>query len=242
MSTKSKRRKRSWIWGVIAAAVVVIVSVGIVLWTMDREEDPPETVPTNPVQVDNAQKVAIGLDYGLQIVDVARYTGVYMEDGKDDIVSGTLMIVVKNAGTADIQYAEIEMPVGDQTARFTLSTLPAGESVTVLEANRMRYDTGASYTTASAVTVAPFSQSLSLFRDKLEIQMLDGALNVTNISGEDMTDDVTIYYKNSASDMLYGGITYRVCVTGGLKSGETKQVMAGHYTVSGSRIMFISCG
>lgn len=242
MSTKSKSRKRSWILGGIAAAVVVIVSVGIVLWTMDREEDPPETGPTNPVQVDNAQKVAISLDYGLQIVDVARYTGVYMEDGKDDIVSGILMIVVKNAGTADIQYAEIEIPVGDQTARFTLSTLPAGESVTVLEANRMHYDTGASYTTANAVTVAPFSQSLNLFREKLEIQMLDGALNVTNISGEDMTDDVTIYYKNSASDMLYGGITYRVCVTGGLKSGETKQVMAGHYTVSGSRIMFISCG
>ncbi len=242
MRTKTKRQKKSWLWGGIAAAVVVIVSAGIVLRTMDREKDPPETVPTNQVQMDNAQKVGISLDYGLQIVDVAGYTGVYMEDGKDDIVSGVLMIVVKNAGPADIQYAEIEMPVGGQTARFTLSTLPEGESVTVLEANRMRYDTGASYTTASASTVALFSQPLSLFRDKLEIQTLDGVLNVTNISGEDISDDVTIYYKNSASDMLYGGITYRVHVTGGLKSGETKQVMAGHYTASGSRIMFISCG
>lgn len=192
-------------------------------------------------QVGDAQKVNINVGYGMQIIDVDSYTGAYMEDGKDDIVSDILMIVVKNNGTDDIQYAEIDMPMGEQTAHFTLSTLPVGQSVMVLEANRMPYDTDAAYTTASAENVALFNKPLSLCQDKLNIQTLDNALNVTNISDEDIAGKVKIYYKNSASDMLYGGITYRVTIADGIKAGETKQVTAGHYTISGSRIMFVTC-
>ena len=65
-------------------------------------------------------------------------------------------------------------------------------------------------------------------------------MNITNISGNDITGDVVIYYKNASSDMLYGGITYRVTVTGGLKAGEIKQLTGSHFSASGSRIMFVT--
>ena len=67
-------------------------------------------------------------------------------------------------------------------------------------------------------------------------------LNVTNISDEDITGDVVVYYKNASADMLYGGITYRVTISGGIKAGEIRQVVAGHFSDSGSRIMFATVG
>ena len=87
-----------------------------------------------------------------------------------------------------------------------------------------------------------FSEPLSLQEDKLQLQVLDGALNVVNISGADIEGDIVIYYKNAASDLLYGGITYRVRIEGGMKADEIKQIMASHFSDSGSRIMFVTVG
>jgi hypothetical protein len=186
--------------------------------------------------------VDINLGYGMYLVDVAKYTGVYMEDGTDEVVSGILMVVVKNTGTQDIQYAEIELPVGKELASFTLTNLPVGESVVLLEKNRMAYNGDVTYTTAISKNVIVFQQPMSLCPDKLKIQGRNGVLNIANISGADIKGDVIVYYKNSSSDMLYGGITYRVVLTGGIPKGETMQIPAGHYFASGSRIIHVTCG
>ena len=81
---------------------------------------------------------------------------------------------------------------------------------------------------------------MSIHADVLKLQGLDGALNITNISGEDITGDIVIYYKNSSSDMYYGGITYRVRLEGGLKDGEIRQIMSDHYSTSGSEVLFVT--
>jgi len=49
-------------------------------------------------------------------------------------------------------------------------------------------------------------------------------------------------YKNAAADLYYGGITYRVRIEGGIKAGEIKQLMAGHFSETGSKIMFVTVG
>ena len=51
-----------------------------------------------------------------------------------------------------------------------------------------------------------------------------------------------VYYKNSAEDVFYGGITYRARIEGGLQKGEIRQIMAGHCSKNGSTIMFVTCG
>ena len=98
------------------------------------------------------------------------------------------------------------------------------------------------YTTALAENVVIFQESLTLCEDRLKIQMLDGVLNVSNISGKDIDGDITVYYKNSAADVFYGGITYRIRIEGGLKKDEIRQVVAGHVSDSGSALMFVTCG
>lgn len=242
---KSKNRaQQEYILIAVMVLCGVIVLGGVIYLLFIRDAQNPTRLSgqSYPVRIDQLQEVEVELGHDLQITDMAQYAGVYMEDGSNEIVTGLLLIVVKNTGKKDIQYAEIEIPVGDTTAYFTLTTLPAGESVVLLEKNRMPYTDDADMEAAVVKKVAPFQEPMSCQEDKLKIQVMDGVLNVTNISGQDITGDVVIYYKNSASDMLYGGITYRVSIQGGLKKGELKQVPAGHFTTNGSRIMFVTCG
>ena len=135
---------------------------------------------------------------------------------------------------------EVELTDGNTTAYFTLSTLPPGESVVLMEKNRMSYDDGKDLTHVNIRNVALFAQEPDLCEDLVRVQALNGVLNVTNISGKDITGNVVIYYKNASSDMLYGGITYRTTISGGIKAGEIKQIVAGHFSKNGSRIMWIT--
>lgn len=210
--------------------------------TVQGTDPAPSEAPTHEVQIDDVHNAQLDLGNGLVITDIASYAGIYMEDGSDEVVSGVLMIVVTNQGENPLQYAQITLNTGKETAAFALSTLPVGESMVVLEQNRMRYDAQAEYADAAAQNVVWFDDGLSLCEDRLQIQSLDGAINLTNISGEDITDDIVIYYKNSAADVYYGGITYRVRLTGGLKAGEVRQIISDHYSASGSTIMFVTCG
>lgn len=255
MSAKYAKKKNTPL-GVIALVMVLAAVCGVVGWLLLRPEAPtpavettaettasniqPQDQPTS-ARLDAVEAVSIDLGYGMRITDVGKYTGVYMEDGSDEIVSGVMMIAVTNEGEDAIQYAEIRLPVGDQTACFSLSTLTPGSTMILLEQTRMAYTAG-EYTTADVNNVALFQAPLSLCEDRLEIQTLNGAINVSNISGADITGDIIIYYKNSAADVYYGGITYRVRLEGGLKAGEIRQIMASHFSESGSTIMFVTCG
>ena len=244
--SKNKRNRSdraSALWAFLAAVGALTALILIISLTAGQN-DPESTTssnPTNPVKIEAQENVNINLGYGLYITGVAKYTGIFMEDGTDEIVSGVLVIAVENTGNTDVQLAEIEMPVGKQTASFKLTTLPAGESMVLLETSRMQY-TDMDFTTAIAKNVVLFQEPLSCCEDKIKIQILGGALNITNISGSDITGDVVIYYKNASSDMLYGGITYRVTLTDGLKAGEIKQLTGSHFSASGSRIMFVTIG
>lgn len=186
------------------------------------------------------EDVNINLGNGLFITDIGGYTGVYMEDGSDEIVSGVLMMVVTNTGDQTLQYAKISLESGEIDGNFEVSTLPAGESVVLLETSRMAYDKNTSYTTAVAENVAFFPQEPSLMEDIVKLQILDGVINVTNISDTDIDGEIVVYYKNSASDLYYGGITYRSRVTGGLKAGEVRQVVGSHVSESGTAVMFVN--
>lgn len=205
-------------------------------------EQPTEQTADTEIRIEGLSETRFELAEGLVITDVAAYTGIYMEDGTDEPVTGVLMIVVTNEGDLPLQYAEITLRAGTETAEFALSTLPAGKSVVVLEKDRKPYDRAAEYGDAGLKNAVWFHEALSCCEEQLQIQALDGALNITNISGADLEGEIVIYYKNSSPDMFYGGITYRIRLSGGLPAGATKQVMADHFSGSGSTIVFVTCG
>lgn len=256
MKKKNNKKKSKGTLTVVLFLIVIVLAVNCVFMLVNVSQHiEPEvtdmpvaseieegTQATENVQIEAVEAVDIDLGEGLVIRDIGSYAGIYMEDGTDEVVSGILMLMVTNNGEATVQYAEISLTVGDQMASFTMSTLPVGESMILLEQSRMTYDKTADYTDASVKNLAFFPEEPGMCEDKIQIQSLDGAMNIQNISGNDITGDIVVYYKNSSADMLYGGITYRVRITGGLKAGEVRQIVSSHYSTSGSSIMFVTCG
>ncbi|MBQ8333398.1 MAG: hypothetical protein IJX93_06465, partial [Clostridia bacterium] len=72
----------------------------------------------------------------------------------------------------------------------------------------------------------------------LAYTITDGTIAITNVSGEDIPSDIVVYYKNMYANTYMGGITYRVCVTGGLQAGESFNGYAPHATENDTKIMF----
>ena len=202
-----------------------------------------QTVPDPDSQPDSGQHTPetclIDLGNGIIVTDIGPYTGMYMEDGSDEIVSGVLMMIVKNTGDKTLQYGAITMPAGEADAKFEVTTLPAGRSVVLLEKSRMAFDKDFDYKTAVTDNIAFFPEEESKMEDTVKVQFLDGVINVTNISDSDIDGEILIYYKNSAKELYYGGITYRSRVTGGLAKGETRQIAGAHATKTGSALMFV---
>lgn len=234
---------------VIILIAVLLVAAMATLLSSGMKTD-PATVPSQTnavvreeeVQIEQTTPVKTSLENSLEILDVGSYTGAYVEDGSDEVLPGILMLKVVNHGEDTIEYAKLTMDVGGETAEFSISTLKPGATMILLEKNRMQYDKSVEYSSAAVVceNLALFQEPLSLHEDKLQVQILDGAINVTNISGEDISGKISIYYKNTASGIYYGGITYRVTLDEGLKAGEIRQMMANHFSDTGSEIVFIT--
>ena len=239
--SKSNDKKRSK--GLILLVIAAAVLIAVLLLIPGKEQVPQETeVPATETAVEETEPVeTVVLKDALRIDKIGSYTGLYVEDGSDEAVSGLLMMIVTNISDAPIQYAEISLTLGEDTARFTVSVLPAGSSAVLIEQNRMLFDETVDYTQAQAecVHLAGFDKSLSLHQDKLDVQVLNGAINITNISGSDITGDIILCYKNVSNGVYHGGIAYRVRLEGGLKEGEIKQIMGTHFHQPGSEILFV---
>jgi hypothetical protein len=197
----------------------------------------PTTIPTTP---SHTQEFPCYLSEGLEIDYMGPYAGIYMEDGTDEVVSNMMMLILKNTSDSDLQLARVVLHYGDFDALFETTNLPAGQSVVLLERNRHEYVSEA-FVSAELQNVLFFSEPMSLMEDKFSISGGNGYLDVTNISDTDITGEVFVYYKNSATDLLYGGITYRVRLSGGISAGETVRVMTSHYHPDRCTILMVSC-
>lgn len=202
---------------------------------------PPETTePVGTTQPTETVDDTLWLDGDLAVTYIGKYAGIFMEDGTDEVVSNVMMMIVRNDGAEDLQLARISLHYDDYTAQFEVTNLPAGESVVLLEKNRHAFES-AEYLRAEVANIVHFSEPMTMMEDKFEITGGDGYVDVKNISGEDISGDVFVYYKNSATDLLYGGITYRARLSGGIKAGETMRIMTGHYHEGASRLLMVSC-
>lgn len=246
--TKTKKKKHTGLWIALALALALLLAVILLVPSQPKEESyTSQTVNQGGMQVvtskeNKGSNLSVLLRDCLEIQSVGGYTGTYMEDGTDELVTDVLMLKVVNVGEEAVEYAKITMKLGDETAEFALTTLQPGATVILLEKNRMAYDKSVNYRDAEVTcdNLALFDKPLSLNEDKISIQTLKGAINVTNISGEDISGRITVYYKNMAAGIYYGGITYRITLEDGLKAGEIRQIMASHFNESGSEILFVN--
>ena len=265
---KNKKKSRSLLIAISVCTVILAVLVAFVFFLESREntDDPELDITLNQVEqqttpgteaVDNTSETTdvddtntsdqnntqdvYDLGSGVIITGFIPYTGAFMEDRTDEVVTDVLAIQVTNSGEEYIQTMDIILTAGDTQAQFSLSTLFPGETVVVLEKNRMAYSTAPEFEQVQTGNVALFDGHPGMCEDKLEIQCLNGVINVTNISGEDISGDILIYYKNYVGGMYYGGITYRLRIEGGLKAGEIRQGAAAHFDPNNSTVVFVTC-
>lgn len=204
----------------------------------DALPDKPSPAPTSPTetaaQTQGASETEpmdmhpINLGYGITLERVDDYTGAYMEDGSDEVVSGIMMAFITNSGDQDLQFAKVEVAFPDGVYYFEISDLPAGASVVVLEKNRAAMNDGVP-TSAIMKNTVFFQEKMNIHADVFEVSGASGMLNVKNMSDHDISGDIYIHYKNCVDDLFFGGIAYRVRIEGGLKAGEIRQIMTGHY-------------
>ena len=227
-----------WVIGVLQQREIPVLedSGEPVLMETEATEPSAEAAPT---EVEAAELQGIVLGDGLQILDMGSYAGMYMEDGTNETVADVMMVILENMGDQDLQLARINIEYSGFTAEFEVTNLPAGEKAVLLEKNR-HGAMAEEYENIQIKNLVHFPEPMSLQEDRIRIEGHEGTLNVTNISGEDISGDIYIYYKHSASDLLYGGITFRVAVRGGLKAGQSSQVIAGHYAPDTCRILQVT--
>lgn len=260
MSGKYAKKKKSSRSGYILVLLMVLVLL-VGFWAMDylaqrhQEQMPLPTEPdetalnqteegaeTNVPESSVAPtepEAAFTLDQGIEVLRYGKYVGLYMEDGSDDFVTDVMMIQITNTGEMPVRYGTIRLSGENGDAVFNFTTLKPGDTMVVLEAERKTFADGEVYTEAKAENMVWFEEELGLLEDQLKIQPLDGGFNVTNISGQDITGEITIYYKNFAAGVYYGGITYVCRIPEGMKKDEIRQFMTENFTESGSEIVFV---
>lgn len=193
--------------------------------------DPTE--PTGGIALAPTKEVDLGS--GLYITDIGEYTGIYMEDGVDDFVTGIMMAVLNNRSQQDLQLVQFTMTYADFTASFEATNIPAGESVVLLEKNRHAYAQQI-HTDLNVSNLAFFRDPMGLRQDRVKLTEGQGSITVENLTDAPM-GEIFIYYKNSAADIYYGGITYRTRLTGGLQPGESQTLIAAHFYPGASTVM-----
>lgn len=209
----------------------------------DKDDPMPTDAPDAPTGTEPpvTPEEPVVLEDGLLIEQVGVYSGMYVEDGSGEICPDVMMVVLRNGSGKDLQLARIELTVGEETYHFQCTNLPAGGAAVLLDQDR-KTSVSARPDQAEITMSAFFDSSMELCADKLEIRGQQGNLTVTNVSGADISGDIYVYYKFHAADYFYGGITFRVAVRGGLKAGESSQLIAGHYTPDGCKIVQVTYG
>lgn len=166
-----------------------------------------------------------------------RYSGQYVEDGRDELVESVATVLITNRSDEYLEYATLTFDVEGQAANFIVTGLPAGASAWVMEASKLAVESGTNF--AYQDCVSDFRDDVTIASDKVSLSADGNLLTATNKSNEEMKS-VVVYYRKLHKDGNYlGGVTYTAEI-GDLKSGDSTQVIAGHYTAKDCEVVRVS--
>lgn len=244
ISKRRKQKQHKWlVAGVVLAVIVFCVAIVLMVLAhfgilpLNHPNASESFVSNAEIKIDETEQ----LGYDLELQGIGSYAGLYLEDGSNDSVSDILMIRIQNTGEKDLRLARLSLTYSEFTAEFEITDLPAGRTVMVLEKNRHSY-TDESYLSIALTDIVFFDQQMDVSGEIYEFSGLPGAINVRNCSGSDISGDIYVYYKYIADDELYGGITFRAKIEGGLKAGELRQVTSSHFDPGCCIILSVTAG
>lgn len=159
-------------------------------------------------------------------VEISRFSGGFVEDGSDEKVTDVAAILVSNETGKFVDLATVTYTVGEKTATFRITGLPAGERVWVLEKDRLQLSEGDKLVFDECKVT--YKEDPIRSTQSLAVTREGNTLTVTNVS-EHTLNNVCVYYKNRLEDgSFFGGITYLINF-GRMEPGETMQRSADHF-------------
>ncbi len=174
---------------------------------------------SDPLRVDNLSEL-------ITCEQVARFSGQFAEDGKDELVEGVAAILVTNRSDQYLDLATMAYDIGGETAIFIVSGLPAGKKAWVMEQSKLVIDGDEEITPLDVTT--SFRDDITASTEKITITSDGNMLTAANQTGETL-EGVFVYYKRIHTDgNFFGGITY-VTDFGTLEPGASAEALAGHY-------------
>ncbi len=178
----------------------------------------------------------------LEIIDAFLFNEEFPEDGSFNTKDDVFALKVTNTSDKYLRLVRIYVTTEKNEYLFEITTLPSGKTVTVCEKNARTISQEEKIVGIREENKVFFEREVSLNSDKFNITPLDSVINIENISKDDMTYDVYVYYKQKDADGTYlGGITFR-SNAGKLKAGEFKQLSATHFSKENSEVMFVDYG
>ena len=173
-----------------------------------------------------------GTDLIIDAVD--SYSGVFIEDGSDEEVSNIFAIHVKNEGE-NVEYSSINLEVDGKELNFTISDLPSGAAVSVLENSRTAYSDG---TPVYRGNQTAYIDKFDMMSSEVGIVIGDdNGMTVTNLTDEKIPC-LRIFYKFAQDDEYLGGITYTAKIDG-LDAGDSITIYPSHFSKEGSKVMMV---
>ncbi len=167
------------------------------------------------------------------------YSGEFPEDGSFEIKQNVLALKVENTSDKDLQLVRIYVTTSEKELLFEITTLPAKSIVTVFEKNAQTLSENETITDFRGENRIDFESPISLHSNIFSISAPKGVINIRNISRNDISGNIYVYYKKKSTDGSYfGGITFRTKADG-LKAGEFNQLPASHYDKEDSEVLFV---
>ena len=208
-------------------SVLLILSVLLMFSSCKKVPERQEVQPSEVVENQELNYIA---DFqGIRLLEKFTQT---TENG--DVAA----VILLNTTDKTLQYITFTENFSDGTVySYTASTIPPGEICIVTEDSESSFKDN-SPSTFSDKGVVFFQQEPSVYNDTLQYVGANSILTVKNKSDKDIAENIVIYYKDYAESRFTSGVTYRVTIEGGLKSGEIKQIPAKHFVNGKSMIMF----
>lgn len=184
-------------------------------------------------------ELPVSLSNELVITEAFLYSGEFPEDASFRKEKDVFALKVVNRSSKDLQLVRIYVTTDKKECLFEITTLPSKKAVTVLEKNAQTLSYGEKILEIKEENKVFFEQKLSLESNKFQVTPLDRVFNIKNISNEDFSSDVYVYFKKTDADGNYfGGITFR-SNAGKLKKDEFRQIPASHFNKENSEVLFV---
>lgn len=179
--------------------LLLIISIFTVVFIMDDKTTGiinwGEGVTTQPLE----SETNINVDGWLKITKICEY-------------EGRIALVAENVSDVDVEYALLTAKNKNDTFTFSISALLRGTKVMLICNEPVEFNPDEIYTGWKTENIVNFEKTPEINDDKYEVSVVDGSISVRNVSGEDITSEIFIYYKEKKDDILNGSVTHRVRV------------------------------